>query len=459
MENKYGELKVNTIIIAIANIGSKAIAFILAPLYSYYLTTEQYGTMDLITSTAALLVPFICFDIYEATFRFSSDKQYDEKRVFSSSMAVLVPGSIIFLLVIVTSLLLNDNSYLIIYTGFYVLLDALNNVMSQFLRSRNQMKSFALTGVINSIIVFLMNLLFLVYLKNGLNGWLVSFLLGKIAVTFYLFYSVRIFKNFSFAYVDKAYIKRFLKFCAPLVPTAIMWWIMNVSDRYMITFFIGTAATGIYSVATKLPSILSVFENIFYQAWQTTAINTLDDVDRDKFYSTIFNNYIIILGIAILGILIVAKPMVLFLFAENYASAWICMAPLILGVLFHALSGNLGALYSVFKNTKGAFYSTMVGAVANIILNIIFIPIWGITGAALTTLIGYIVTLLYRWRDIKQFVDLKLDYKNLLPYFILIPIQLTLYYVPGISSYILRIIILLLVFNKKRDLLFKLLRR
>ena len=84
----YNELKRNTIIIGISNIGSKAISFILAPLYSYYLSTSQYGTMDLITTTVGLIMPLLCLDIFEATFRFASDKKYNDKVVFSSSMSL-----------------------------------------------------------------------------------------------------------------------------------------------------------------------------------------------------------------------------------------------------------------------------------------------------------------------------------------------------------------------------------
>lgn len=84
----YSELKRNTIIIAISNLGSKAISFILAPLYSYYMTTAEYGTMDLITTTVGLLFPFVCIDIFEATFRFANDQKYNEKTVLSTSLFI-----------------------------------------------------------------------------------------------------------------------------------------------------------------------------------------------------------------------------------------------------------------------------------------------------------------------------------------------------------------------------------
>lgn len=459
MKNKLIELRTNTLIIAVANIGSKAISFILAPLYSYYLTTEQYGMIDLITTTAGLLVPFICFDIFEATFRYTSDSNYDEKKVFSSSMAVCGIGAVLSIVVIVVMALWGIKTEFVIFTGIFALLDAVNSVMMQFARGRNQMRIFALSGVLNAIILLFLNIIFLVTLRLGLQGWLVSFLIGKVVVVIFLFITINFKSNFSIKSIDNTYIKKFLKFCLPLVPTATMWWVMNASDRYMISFFIGTAATGIYSVASKLPSIMSVFENVFYQAWQTTAISTLNDSDRDEFYSTILNNYIIFLCTGTLGLLVIVKPLILLLFAKDYASAWICSAPLIIGVIFHAINGNLGSLYSAFKNTKGAFYSTLLGALVNIILNILFIPWFGINGAAVTTLIAYATTFIYRWFDIKKFVHLKIHHRKLMLFYIALPLQLLLYYYSTTWSFIARIFIVILVLFKNRQLILKLVKR
>lgn len=459
MRSKYQELKINTITIAVANIGSKALAFILAPLYSYYLTMEQYGTMDLITTTAALLVPFICFDIFEATFRYTTDKNYDEKKVFSSSIIICVPGFILLIIAMLVTYIYDINSKIIIFTFLYSILDSINNILTQYIRGQNKMKAFAATGIISSFAILISNVFFLILLNMKLTGWLISFLISKVVVFLYLIVFVYKDQPFSMKYIDKNYIKCLLRFCIPLMPTATMWWIMNASDRYFITFFVGTSATGIYSVANKIPSILSVFENIFYQSWQTTAINTMNDNDRDYFYSQIFNNYITILCIGMMSILLIGKPMILLLYESSYSTAWICMAPLIIAVMIHALNGNLGSLYFVLKKTKGALYSTVLGALINIILNLFFIPNWGVLGASISTLIGYIATLLYRWIDIKKFVNIKLDGRKLCVPLVFVLIHWFLYYVPGVLSYGIRIIFILVVLYQNRKFLLGVIRR
>lgn len=457
--DKLKELKYNTIIIAIANIGSNAISFILAPLYSYFLTVEQYGEMDLITTTASLLLPFVCFDIYEASFRFAHDKRYDERKVLSSTFCISLLGGIATLVIIVIIYLVGKHNEYIIYTGLYIFFESINSVIKQFARGRSKMKIFAFTGVLNSVVLLVSNILLMILLHLQLKGWLISFLLAKIVVTIYLMFSTNFINIFSIKKVDKRYIEQFIKFCIPLVPTATMWWIMNASDRYMIAFFAGTAATGIYSVANKLPHIMSVFENVFYQAWQTTAIGALEDNDRDQFYSQVLTNYIIVLSIGTLGLLTFVKPLIEILFAEAYWSAWICLPALILGVIFHAASGNLGSLYTVFKRTKGAFSTTLAGALTNIILNLIFIPWIGISGAAFTTLIGYIVTYVYRWFDIKKFVRLKLDTNKLTPLLFAVVVQCVLYFWISPVSYLLRVLITLFFVCCNYNILLELIKR
>lgn len=214
-----------------------------------------------------------------------------------------------------------------------------------------------------------------------------------------------------------------------------------------------------YAVSNKIPSLLSVFETIFYQAWMTTAISTKDNSNRDEIYSNVFNNYLVILLIGVLGILLIGKPFVIILFENSYNNAYLYIPILIMGVVIHALNGNLGSLYSVFKNTKGALYSTAIGALTNVVLNCIFIPYIGIMGAAITTLIGYIVTLVYRWIDTKKFVSIVLEKKQIFLMTLIVILQAVLYYIPGTASYIIRTIIVLSVLWKYRKVLLSVLKK
>ena len=202
-----------------------------------------------------------------------------------------------------------------------------------------------------------------------------------------------------------------------------------------------------------------MFESIFYQSWQTSAILTIDSEERDKFYSSIFNNYFSILAVGVAGLLILCKPALDILWEDSYGQAWLCVAPLVLSVLVHALGGNIGSFYAVFKETKGALTTSTIGAITNIALNFIFIPVFGFVAAAVTTLVGYIVSLVVRWFDVKKFVKLKLDERKVLGYSGILILQTALYYWNSFVSYVVRIILFLLLVYFERNTILKILKR
>ena len=446
-----GELKRNTILIAISNLGSRAIGFILSPLYSYYLTTSQYGTMDLITSTAGLLLPFICLDIYEASFRYASDDKYDKSMVLSTTGSVCFAELVFFGLLCLISHIIHPIPNVVLICIISAVLDSFIQVFSQFARGEGRVVTFAATGVVNSIVLFLLNIILLICLRLELTGWIISFVVAKVIATLYILISLKIWDYFKISKFDTAFFKEAIRYCFPLISSTAMWWVMDVSDRYVISFYIGVAATGIYAVANKLPSILSVFENIFYQSWQTTAINAFKAEDRDIIYSSVFKKYFQFLALGVLAILVVLKPMIIILFADDFSSAWLCSSVLVIGVLFHALSGNLGTLYAVFKSTTGSLKTSAAGAITNLILNLIFIRLYGMNAAAWTTLVGYIVVLIYRWKDTRKFVSLKLDVKSSFTNILFLSIQMIFYFIPGIPALIIRSIVFctFFVLNKR----------
>lgn len=443
-------LKRNTLIIAIANIGSKAIAFLLAPIYSYFLTPSQYGITDLITTSVSLLLPILCLDIYEATFRYTSDKNYSETKVVSSSLFILIIETIFLILgSLVLKYLCSIPDYLFVVL-VCVELDSIFQVLTQYVRGKNLMKEYAYSGVVFSIVLLIANLILLVLMQKELTGWIMSFLAAKFIACFYIVYISKFWHFFSLKDISKDYLREAFQYCLPLLPNTIMWWVMNLSDRFLITFYIGIAGTGIYAVASKIPSILGIFENIFFQSWQTSAINTVEDNNKEDFYSFIFEKYLIFLSLGIITVLTILKPVIHF-FSEEYESAWISSGILVVSVIFHALGGNLGALYAAFKTTKGAFYTSLCGALTNLSLNILLIPLWGLTAAALTTMIGYFVVLLMRWIDIKKYVHLKIKIETVCVCSFLVITQTTAYYLDNMFSYPFFIIVLLtgLFFYKK----------
>lgn len=459
MSGSHNDLRYNTILIAIANIGSKAISFILAPMYSYFLSTGEYGTMDLFTTTASLLGPLFCLDIYEATFRYAKDGTYEKKDVISSSLAVCFTESFLLVSVIILACFFCKLPVTTVACLISVFIDTILNTLTQYARGCDRIKVFAFSGVVNSVVLLASNVVLLAFLHFGLKGWIISYILAKVIVIVYLCIRIDLLQVISIKYINKTFLREALKYSLPLMPNAMIWWVMNASDRYILAFSFNTTVVGIYAVASKLPSMLSVLENVFYQAWQTSSINALEENNRDKFYSDIFKKYFSVLTLGVLGLLLILKPMILRLFAHGYKEAWLSTSILVIAIMFHALSGYLGTFYVTFKNTKGALVTSTIGAVINIVLNCFFIPYGGIIAAATTTLIGYIVVLLYRWWEVKKFVKLTITPLFVVVWLGVIGVQFALYYIDGIWSYIVRFIILLVAMWVNREVIVKILKK
>ena len=459
MDGKIKELRRNTLIIAVSNIGSRAILFLLAPLYSYYLTESQYGIMDLITTTVSLLAPFFCLDIYEATFRFAGDREEDGRTIYSSSLLLCLFGVLLGAAATAVSCAAGYMPELVAGTAVFSVLTVINNVLSQFARGSGRIRVFAFSGIVNALILLASNAVFLILLKLELRGWLISYFFAKLFTFLYLAWRTDLPGNFSVRHVSRSCIKRMLRYCIPLMPTAIMWWIMNVSDRYMLSFFLGTAVTGIYAVAGKIPGLLSIFENIFYQAWQTTAINSAGTEDQDRFYSEVLNKYIQLILTGCISLLPFLRWVITLLFSKPFHAAVNPAPILVLCIAIHAVAGNLGAIYTVCKDTRGALYTSFAGAMVNILLNLLFIPKFGMVGAAVTTIIGYTVTLLFRWFDVRKFAKLTPDIGRVLPLLILLAVQFVLYFSPSLRVSLIQILIMAGVLFSRRELVLSLLRR
>ena len=91
---------------------------------------------------------------------------------------------------------------------------------------------------------------------------------------------------------DKNLAKEMLRYAIPMMPNSLSWWISNSSDKYIVTWFCGTAVTGIYSVAYKMPSMISVVVQIFYNAWSISAVDGFGSEETLKFYNSIYKKYI-----------------------------------------------------------------------------------------------------------------------------------------------------------------------
>jgi O-antigen/teichoic acid export membrane protein len=168
----------------------------------------------------------------------------------------------------------------------------LHYLFAYFVKTLQMVRLFAVCSVIGTAITLLLDVLFLAVLKIGVVGYLLAIILSDAVCTLLLFLFAKIYQYIRPAQIKKAVTRAMLKYSIPLIPTTALWWVTDVSDRYMVTYMIDEAANGLYAVSYKIPNLLILISGIFMDAWQMSVLTEKSRLERQKFFSNIFILYV-----------------------------------------------------------------------------------------------------------------------------------------------------------------------
>lgn len=395
----------NTAIFTIGNLATRLISFFLVPLYTNILTTTEYGTVDLVVTISTIAVPLVTLNIMEAVMRFNLDKDADKDKITRIGISVLIGGLVFGLVIIPICHLFNRISEVAEFVYFYVVCSATCQIFLADLRGKEMLKQYSIGNVINTLLIAVFNLIFLVGLNWGIKGYLLAYIVAYGITSVYAIVIGRGYRAIS-AKLDYKIMKEMIKYSIVLIPNSFMWWIMNSSDHIMVTAMIGVAANGMYAISYKLPSLISTFTGIFTQAWTYSAIRESGAEDEISYNNQVFSNVISITMLIGMLIIIISKPFLYFYVERSYFDAWKYVPPLTIGFVFMTLGSFVGSSYVVHKDTKGILFSGVMGAFVNVILNGILISRIGILGAAIATCVSYISVFSYRLLDTRKYIPI-----------------------------------------------------
>ena len=454
MINRNKELLRNTIILGVGQLVPKLLSLITLPVLTAYLTTSQYGTYDLILSIVSLLIPIITLQIQQAVFRYLITSLNNEDRYLyvTNSLAYILLSSVICLpIVFITLTITKINFTSSILICFLLFAEALYNLLGQIVRGVGMNVKYSLSVIVYSVTNMLLILVLIAYKGLGLHGVILSLLFSYLMADLYMLYCSKIISYFKVYLLSKETIKQLLLFSAPIIPSSISLWVVNLSDRLIIINYLGTGANGIYSVANKIPSVYNNAYNIFDLAWTETASRAIKDDDSAAYYSSLFSvlfNFLI----GIMLMLIALTPIMFkFLVDEKYYLAYYQVPILYFGVFFNSLVCFYSGIYIALKRTKEVSYSSIIGAILNLLFNLIFIKHIGIYAASISTAVSYFAIVLYRAYDINKIINIIYDLKNLLIGFALFIISAILCYTTNLLCIALCFVIAVL-FNIKKNM-------
>lgn len=392
-QNKYKTLLDNTFLISLGTFGSKLMTFVMVRFYTGILTPSDYGTADLIMQTANLLLPVVSMGIANGVFRFALDEPERRKSIFSTGFYTITLGAV--LLWVIVSLL----SFTSAFRGYgsliaiYTMASCYHSLCAQFVRAEGKTALFAGQGILNTALVIGLNILFLAVFQLGVTGYVLSVALADGLCTLYLVCRERLWRLLT-SHPEKSIALQMLQYSIPLIPTTIFWWITSVSDRYMVTGFLGAQANGLYAVAYKIPTILTLLSTIFLEAWQFSAISEAvgDRKAHVQFYSEIWSSFLSVMFLAAGAVIAMSQIEIGLLSDAEYFFAWRYVPVLSVAMVFSAFASFTGSVYVVAKKSVLSFWTAMAGAILNIVLNLVLIPKIGVQGAAIATLSSYLLS-------------------------------------------------------------------
>ena len=456
--DKYKKLASNTLIFAIGTFSSKILSFLLMPFVTRMMGTGDYGSADLIQQTVNVLIPVVTLQVNSAALRFSLDRAKNKADVFTVGVRTTLIGFVIFLFFSYPISLITINDFnlgeYILLIVLFVLVSSFRQLCQQFVRGSGYVKLFAIDGIISTATTLLFTILFLGPFKWGVTGYIMAIIASDACSVIFFTVTAKLYRYVKPKVLEKSITSQMLKYCVPLIPTVILWWIINVSDRYMITYFVGSSANGLYTAASKIPNFVILFSQIFIDAWQLSAVDEQENKEaRAHFFTKVFRVYS---G----GVFAVASGLILFcqfitkiLVSDAFYDSWQYVPILIIATTYSCIVNFLASVYMAEKKSVMSLLTASSGAVTNIVLNFVFIPIMGANGAALATVCAFLVVFATRGLNTRKYIKINFKLPLMITETVILVGQsaLILYYQKGVVLYAVEAVLfaVMLVLNIK----------
>lgn len=459
MNSKYKTLFKNVGLLTLSNMATKIFTFLLVPLYTSVLTTEEYGVYDLVVTSVNLLVPVLTLNIIDAVMRFAMRKDLPIEKVASIGMKFVLVSFPIVAILLVTINIFNfflQIKNFMFFVFLYYVFSVLNQYFVQLAKGCEKVIDMAIAGVLGTVSVVAFNLIFLLGLNFGLNGFFIAGILSSGITVVYYTVRLKIFKLIKFNIKDKALRKDMLAYCIPLITVAVSWWINSSISKYAVSIICGVAANGLLAVAYKIPNVMSMAQAIFTQAWQISAIKENESKDAKKFYSNTFTFMNMAMVFVCSALILFTKLIAKLLFANEFYNAWEFAPFLVIASVFNAAGGYLGPILGAQNKTKPMAKSAIYGAVTNIVLSFVLVYFIGVQGAAIATMTSSLVIYLVRHKELDFILNNKSHKCNIISWVLIVLQAVVAIYTDWYVVQVVIIVVMVFIYNKQiRDLVKK----
>lgn len=414
MKDRYKQLLGNIGLFALNVFATKVVAFLLVPLYTYFLNAEDFGIQDMALLVVSILSPVATLCVADGVLRFMID---DSKRAHGYAVAGLLVTSIGCIAVLLClpftdlSIFGGLGRYKWLFLIYYASI-SFQNLLSMVARAVNRLKAILHASIVSSLVTAITAGLLIAVMKLGLSGFFYSSIAGGVsACLIYLFPG-----NLRKVFIIRdgrdilCCVKRILPYSVPLIPNSILWLLNNSVNRFFITAMMGIGASGMFAAASKIPNLLMMAYSIFQQAWTLSAFQEYRSAGLNVFYSKVYKLLDSMLCITASAIILFSEPLARLFLQKEFYSSWPLIPILIIGLYFNILGSFWGTVYTTFMKTKQILITTLLAATTSVLLTWLTIPRMGLAGAAISLVLSNFVLWISRVVNSRRLLTISVNW-------------------------------------------------
>ena len=410
-------------LVGLTNILISLSSLIFIPIITKSFTTAEYGMWAQVNTTIALVPNIANLGLPYTMVRFLSAEKDKEK--IKDSFYPMISLTFISTLIIcslflifgnaIANALFNGSMQVLYITTAISFFACMNLMLISFFRTFQQMKRYSLFLVLQSYIGVFVSI-YLTYAGYNIETVVLGLLTGYVAV--FIMMAFLIVKYLGIGIGKWSNLKEQLAFALPTIPSNVSSWVVDSSDKYVIGILIGSVAVGCYSPGYALGSILLMFLSPFAVLLPAVLPEHYEKGNMsevDKYLSYSMKYYLLLTIPAAVGMSVLSKPLLYIITTPEIALGGYMVTPFVcLGAIFMGMYGITNNILILEKNTMILGKLWIVVAISNIVLNLLLVPYLNILGAAIATLICYILAFAVTAIASKKTMRLPFNIKELL---------------------------------------------
>jgi O-antigen/teichoic acid export membrane protein len=418
MIEKIKNLFKQSVIYSFGNLSGKVVSFLLLPIYTRYLTPAEYGILAIVHVFSSIFQIIGNFGFRSSVVKvyFEVEKGSERNEVISTAFFSLLglAVSAAFALWLAReriAVLLLDNPVFSLFIGIAIcssLVIIVKTIPLSIFRAKEKAIQYSIFAFLTLFLGILLNLLFVIVLRENVKGILKSALISQSIVL--LLVMIPFSKNLVFKY-NTQYLKAMLTFGFPLIPSELAIWILTLLDRYFLRVYTSMEIVGVYSLGYKIGTVMSMLVIVpFSMAWSPLMLKWQKEPNAHRIYANIFKYFCSVGFFAALALSLFSKEIIRLMTTPSFFDGYKI-------VYFVAASCLFRGFYMIFTAgctfARKTFYfaiATGAAAILNTILNILLIPRFEMIGAAVATIISFFMMTALMYAFSERYYHIPFDF-------------------------------------------------